>query len=193
MLGDAPAAVARPRPDQVAAVLRAAQEQQHRVRIVYSRAWEPGVGERVIEPYALRRTRRGWEVDAGPLDPAGAVRSFLVSNIREVAPLEEPFEIPAAAAAAIERSRRTTPVTLVLPRAAEWVLDRFAEGARIVDEDEDAMRVVVDLLPPLAHRVGLLLLVAGAGGFVMDGRELDTADQDLARQLLAHHLGTPDP
>src|SRR5690606_37662466 len=47
--------------------LRQAQGEARVVRIVYSRAWEPGVTEREIEPWRLVQTRRGWEVDAGPV------------------------------------------------------------------------------------------------------------------------------
>ena len=39
--------------------LQDAQEQRRKVRIVYSRAWRPGVTDRVIEPLRLVQTRRG--------------------------------------------------------------------------------------------------------------------------------------
>ncbi|NHA00255.1 WYL domain-containing protein [Nocardioides sp. W3-2-3] len=72
-----------------------AREQRRAVRVVYSRAWQPGVSEREIEPYHLVQTRRGWEVDAGPVGPDGSLRTYLLSNIRSVEVLERTFEVPA--------------------------------------------------------------------------------------------------
>jgi proteasome accessory factor C len=68
--------------------LQQARRERRVARIVYSRAWAQGVSEREIEPYRLVQTRRGWEVDAGPVDDEGRLRTFLLSNIREVEVLD---------------------------------------------------------------------------------------------------------
>jgi proteasome accessory factor C len=189
MLGEAPVSLVPPRPELLATTLREAQRDRRRVRIRYSRAWRPGVSERVIEPYRLQRTRRGWEVDAGPLDDDGAPRTFLVANIREATPLEETFEEPPEAAAAIATSRTPHQVEVVLPQRTRWVADRFAEAVEVLSEDDDSQLLSLAVLPPVDQRVGLLVLVAGPGAFVRDPPELRDADRTLARALLAHHRG----
>src|SRR4051794_25037909 len=88
--------------------LQEGQKMRHRVDIVYSRAWEPGVAERTIEPYRLARTRRGWEVDAGPLDAEGAMRTFLLSNIREAKRRDDAFELPPDLPHLLDEQRATT-------------------------------------------------------------------------------------
>ena len=54
----------------------------------------PGASDRVIEPYRLVRTRRGWEVDAGPPDDVAAVRTYLVSGIVDHELLDATFAPP---------------------------------------------------------------------------------------------------
>ena len=66
-------------PDGPAAWHRAAVEHR-RVAIRYARAWRPGTTERVVDPYRVARTRRGWEVDAGPPDADGRLRTYLLSG-----------------------------------------------------------------------------------------------------------------
>ena len=84
MLGDAAPDGAGPAPwNRLLEPIAEGQKRRVRVDIVYSRAWEVGVSERTIEPYRLVRTRRGWEVDAGPIDDRGKMRTFLLSNIRD--------------------------------------------------------------------------------------------------------------
>ena len=74
-----------------AQALHRAAEEHRRVRITYARQWHPGTRERVVEPYRLVRTRRGWEVDAGPPDERAAVRTYLVSGITALDVTEETF------------------------------------------------------------------------------------------------------
>ena len=88
--------------------LQDAQERQRKVRIVYSRAWYPGVTDRVIEPLRLVQTRRGWEVDAGPVGPEGNLRTFLLSNIRSVEVLDEGFQPPSGLESLLAKQRATT-------------------------------------------------------------------------------------
>ena len=62
---------------KIAAELNRAAQERRRLRIVYSRTWHPGTSERIVEPYRVIRTRRGWEVDAGPADDAGLLQRRL--------------------------------------------------------------------------------------------------------------------
>lgn len=178
--------------DAFARTLAAAVQQRRQVRIVYARAWRPGVTERVVEPYRLVRTRRGWEVDAGPLDEAGMPRTFLVSGIRSVQLLDESFEPPHDLDARIARNRAVTAVELVVPQAARWVVDRFAERVAVLQEDERDVKLRADLLPPVRQRLGLVLVTAGPDAYVMEPAELRDAGRELARELLEYHATYPD-
>lgn len=171
---------------QVAAALRQAGRERRRVRIVYWRAWRPGVSTRVIEPYRVVSTRRGFEVDAGPLDDSGAIRTFLVSGVSGVEVLDETFERPDDVAERIAASRRTTSVRLVVPRDRSWVVERFAERVDVLQADDD-LEVQADVLPPVQERVGLMLTIAGPGSFVVAPPHLADASAATARRLLAHH------
>jgi proteasome accessory factor C len=166
---------------------RAAREHR-RVRITYARAWWPGSSERVVEPYRVVRTRRGWEVDAGPPDEDGRLRTFLLTGVLDAEVLDEGFEPPADLVELLVAQRRTTPVRLVVPSSAVWVVERQAEKVELVREDGVESEVVAHLLEPVADRVARILLVAGPDAFVADARrEYDDAGRDLARRLLAHH------
>lgn len=167
--------------------LQAAQRERRAVRIVYSRAWEHGVTEREVHPYRLVQTRRGWEVDAGPPDDRGRLRTYLLSNIRSADALERTFELPAGVDAMLEAQRATTTVRMVLPQSARWVADFYAETVTNVSDDEMDVEVDVELLPPLERRVGMILLAAGPQAFVVSPRELETAGVVLAEELLLHH------
>jgi predicted DNA-binding transcriptional regulator YafY len=167
--------------------LQEAQRHRRAVRIVYSRTWQHGVSTRIIHPYRLVQTRRGWEVDAGPPDSAGRLRTYLLSGIREVDSLEEIFEPPAGLAAMLDAQRATTQVRMVLPHSSRWAADMYAETVTVLRGDEDDAEVSLELLPPLADRVGMLLLAAGSGAFVLDPPELANAGSVLAEELLVHH------
>ena len=145
---------------------------------------------RVIHPYRLVQTRRGWEVDAGPPDSAGRLRTFLLSGIRDVESLDQTFEPPTGLAAMLDAQRATTAVRMVLPHGSRWAADMYAETVTVLSADEDDAEVELALLPPLADRVGMLLLAAGSGAFVTDPPELANAGAVLAEELLMHH-GTP--
>jgi proteasome accessory factor C len=163
------------------------QRQQRRVDIVYSRAWEPGVTERSIEPYRLVKTRRGWEVDAGPLDADGEMRTFLVSNIRDARLTTDAFTMPAELPSLLQAKRATTRVQVELAQSARWAADMYAERVQVVEDREDSVVMDVELLPPLEHRLGLLLLASRSGARVVDPAELGTCEAELARRLLEHH------
>ena len=159
-----------------------------RVRIRYVRAWWPGVAERVGEPYRVVRTRRGWEVDAGPPDEDGRLRTYLLTGVVEAEELDEVFEPPESLVDLLVAQRRTTPVRLVVPTSAVWVVERQAERVEVIREDGSDSEVVAHLLEPVADRVARILLVAGPDAFVVTGaEEYQDAGRDLARRLLAHH------
>lgn len=168
-------------------VLQRAREERRRVRIVYSRAWVHGVGERVIEPYRLVQTRRGWEVDAGPVGDNGSLRTYLLSNIREAELLEESFEPPPDLPALLAAQRATTTVRLCLPQDGRWAADFYAEKVTFVEDDPESVVVDVELLPPLERRVAMLVLAAGPEAFVVEPQALDREVGLLAEELLVHH------
>jgi proteasome accessory factor C len=185
LLGGAEAAP--PEGGEVAAVLREAARTSHRVRLRYTRTWHPGVVDRVIEPYRVLTTRRGFECDAGPLDEDGAIRSYLVTGISEVEVLDETFERPDDVADRLERARRAVTVSVVVPHRSSWVVEQLAERVRVVRSDDDDLQLEADVLPPVADRVGLMLVVAGPDAFVTDPAGLTAAGRDTARALLEHH------
>jgi proteasome accessory factor C len=169
--------------------LQEAASRRQQVEIVYSRSWSVGVSERVIDPYRLVQTRRGWEVDAGPPDASGKLRTFLLSNIRSVSVLESTFEPPADLAAKLEEQRTTARVQVRIPHDARWAADMYAEKVSVVADAEDAVTLDLELLPPLEGRVGLLLLAAGPDAVVLSPPGLVAALPALARELLEHHRG----
>lgn len=173
--------------DHALAPLQEATRERRQVRIEYSRAWESGVTTRVIEPWKLVQTRRGWEVDAGPVDPRGEIRTFLLSNIRVAEVLDEFFEAPEDLDERLDRQRSTSVVRVRLPHAARWAADMYAEEVRVVADDETTVTVDLALLPPLDRRVGLLCLAAGPGAEVVEPGEFAGMGAALAAELLEHH------
>jgi predicted DNA-binding transcriptional regulator YafY len=167
--------------------LQDAARDHHRLRIVYSRAWTEGVIERTVDPYRLVQTKRGWEIDAGPPDEDGALRTYLLSNLRSFEVLEETYETPVDLAARLEAQRTTRTVRVRVPHGSRWVADVYAEQVRLVTDGEDDVTLDLDLLPPVERRVGLLLLTAGPDASVVDPPGMVTALGEVARELLAHH------
>ena len=160
------------------------RDQRRRVRIVYSRAWEPGVSERIIEPYRLQRTRHGWEVDAGPPDEHGKLRTFLLGHVRDAELLEETFEEPDRLAEMLEDQRRTTTVRASIAHAGRWAADRYAVGVTVVEDRQERVVLDLEVLEPVADRVGLLLLSTGEDFEVLSPLALRDAASDLASRLL---------
>ena len=169
------------------AELRRACEERRRVWIRYERVWEPGIVTHVIEPYALVRTRRGFEVDAGPVRSNGRIRTYLVNQIRELEVLDERFEQPTTAADLCAQNRRTTQVRIVVPRERTWTAEYLAEDIVEARSDDDDAELHVSLMEPLADRAGLLVVQAGPGAFIAAPPELATAAESVAQRLLDHH------
>ncbi len=188
MFGESGAATPRQLPaTEVLGRLREAHGTGRRVRIDYSRAWRHGVSTRVIEPYRFVQTRRGWEVDAGPVDDGGRTWTYLLSNIRSVEALDEGYVVPDGIEEILATQRRTESVRVRVPFGARWAAEMYAEQVTVVAEDEASVTLDLALLPPLRQRVGLLLLVAGPSAEVVDVPALATARAELAQRLLRHH------
>ncbi|PKW25724.1 WYL domain-containing protein [Phycicoccus duodecadis] len=173
------------RPDGPAAWYRAARNQQ-RVSIRYARSWRPGVTERVVEPYRVLRTRRGWEVDAGPPDENGRLRTYLVSGVVKARFLDESFELPDGLAEMLARQRATTPVEFVLPPEEVWVVERLAERVEEIGRDDDDVSIRAYFLEPVRERVAEALVTAGPRAMVVD-KDLMDAGRARAAALLEHH------
>lgn len=186
-LAPADAPLAAQRGAGAAQVLHRAAEDRRRVRITYNRQWWPGTRERVIEPYRLVRTRRGWEVDAGPGDERAAVRTYLVAGIVDLEVTAETFDLPADLDRLLAANRSAETVRLVVPQATRWAVERFAEATRVTDDDESDVALDADLLPPVADRLGLVLLCCGPTAFALAPDPLADAGRALARRLLEHH------
>ena len=157
------------------------------MRIVYSRLWEPGVSERVIEPYLLVNTSRGYEVDAGPIDDSGSPRTFIISRFNEYEILEDGFDRPPNAAELSESTRKTVAVSGFAPHRSRWAINKYAERVDWVDDSEDDDVVfVAHVLPPVTERVALMALAAGPE-LALDDDRYDQARTELARRLWDQH------
>lgn len=187
MFGTAQAATAPSTSSNALQPLQRAVTEHLRVHIVYSRAWVQGVTERTIEPYRLVQTRRGWEVDAGPPDDQGRLRTYLLANVRELDVSEEGFELPDQLDRLLEEQRATEIVRVQIPHAALWAADFYAEDVRTVDDAPDGATLDLDLLPPVKDRVALLVLAAGDEARVIDPPGQIAAGPELAHVLLEHH------
>ena len=143
----------------------------------------------MVEPYRLVRTRRGWEVDAGPADEVTPVRTYLVSGIVDYEVLDETFEPPADLDELLASNRAAERSSSWCRRTARWAVERFAESVTVLADDEESVELNADLLPPVASRLGLLLLCCGPDAFVVAPPTLSEAAETTARQLLDHHRG----
>jgi proteasome accessory factor C len=179
----------RPRsPHQADALaqLESAIRGTRRACITYSRAWEPGTVERVIEPYGLTHTGRGQELDAGPVQADGRIRTYLISRIRAVEVLDETFVRPDAADALIAANRQVATVSGYMPIDRIWVLRKWSEEFRITGQDNQGVAFEAELLPPVSWRAGLMRIAGGPDAY-LDEQTLDEEAIALARRLWAHH------
>ncbi len=165
-----------------------AAKAQTKVAITYVRAWHPGATRRVVEPYRVLRTRRGWEVDAGPPDESGRLRTYLLSGVVEAEFLDDAFERPDDVERLLVEQRRTTPIEFVVPPEELWVLERLAEHVEEIRRDDEDVSVRAHFLEPVRARVAAALVTAGPRAMVVD-RDLMDAGRELAAELLAHHRG----
>ena len=175
------------RPEVPPAEFYTAIQDHHKVRVTYARAWRPGVIERVVDPYRLTRTRRGWELDAGPPDEQGRIRTFLLNGVQDHEVLDESFNPPHDVDEMVRGHRKQESVELVMPHDARWAVDKYAEIVEVMDEDETSARLRVHLLEPVRQRLGLILIAGGPAAQLAEPAVLRDAGQELARTLLEHH------
>lgn len=173
-------------------LIRQAISEKRKVRFTYSREWQPGVGDRVVEPYALRRTYLGFELDAGPVGANGRIRTFLLRNIWQIEMLDDRFERPADVEALIAANRDTVLVQLYVPMMSKRTYEGLMLDWRVVKEDDprpDGERLLeVELQQPFAERLAMIMFRAGPGSAVESGPpELWDAAARRAQELLVHH------
>ena len=173
------------RPDsEIGRVLSEAISKRIAVEIEYSRTWKPGLVDRKVHPLRLVETARGWELDA--LLPDDEVRTFIIDRISDVALTQDSFEVPRGTTARLVEHRRPTTVDLVVPLGYQWAVDRYAESSTVVEQDEGDVSISAQFLPPVAERVGLVLITA-PNAFVIRPDELKEAGRQMADVLLDHH------
>ncbi|MEZ5159141.1 MAG: WYL domain-containing protein [Candidatus Nanopelagicales bacterium] len=173
------------RPDsEIGRVLSEAISKRVAVEIEYSRTWKPGLVDRTVHPLRLVETARGWELDA--LLPDDEVRTFIIDRISDVTLTQDSFEVPRGTTARLVEHRRPTTVDLVVPLGYQWAVDRYAETSTVVEQDEGDVSISAQFLPPVAERVGLVLITA-PNSFVIRPDHLKSAGQEMADVLLVHH------
>lgn len=169
------------------AVIRQAIAQRRRIRFRYARVWRPGISTRTADPYRLICTNRGWELDAGPLDDDGNPRSFLLSNLDELQILDATFEVPEGIEQVLQDNRAQIAVELSLPQRGAWGVDTQADRSGLIRSDPETITLRVELSPPYAPRLALILAPTGGEGMLMSNRELAPQITEVAKRLLAHH------
>lgn len=180
--------------------IRRAIVERRRLRFRYSREWEPGTSVRTVEPYELKKTHLGYEVDAGPVADNGRIRTYLVRNMSEIEVLDDHFEEPPNKRALIERNRETITVPIVIPKGERPAYEFLALDLDVLEDDVDdpdgERMVAVTLQQPFDERLALFMFRAGPDAFVAydialmnrdDFERYDSAAPTLARSLLAHH------
>jgi len=188
--------IVRPEPWDRLSDVQAAITNSRRLRLVYARQREPVIEDLVVEPYWLIRTHRGWELDAAVDDATDAdvggadlgvegIRTFIVSNVRELDVLDETFVPPDGLAEMIKHYRAVTVVVLDVPHDARWAVDKYAERVDLIEDRVDAARLRVHLLRPVRLRVGLMLVVGGPSARVVEPAELTDAGRKPARRMLS--------
>ncbi len=171
---------------RIAAIFNDAAATGHRMRITYANAWLPKVDTRIIDPYRVVSTSRGYEVDAGPLDEAGSPRTFLINQVRDWQVLEQRFTRPPGVAATLDANRELVAVHGYAPHEGMWAVFHWAERVDQGESDGFGVLFTAWLLPPLPQRIGLMMLLAGPDAY-LDDPDLDGYRANLAEELLEHH------
>ena len=95
------------------------------------------------------QTRRGWEVDAGPPDDRGRLRTYLLPNVREYDVLDDTFDPPEDLEPLLDAQRATETVRVQIPHDALWAADFFAEEVTPRRRRRPTATLDLDLLPPV--------------------------------------------
>lgn len=175
---------------EVLPTLREGIRERRKVSFVYSREWEPGVMPRIVEPYALKRTYLGYELDAGPVRDDGRIRTFLLRNMRDVELLDETFEMPDDVAELIDVNRETMSARVIVPKSAMRSYEGLVATLQVVTEDADGdgdRELQLTIQQPFHHRLALFLLRAGPEAILLEPESMSDVAADLATELLAHH------
>lgn len=170
----------------VAADIQRAAREHRQIQMTYSNAWLPRVRERIVHPYRVVSTARGYELDAGPLDDNGRPRTYLLPRIRDYRVLHEHFAVPANLDEALAANRRLTPVSGYSPHSGLWAIRRFSEITELQESDSEGATFTAWLLPPVPDRAGLMLLLAGRDAY-LDDPALDAQRDIRATELAEHH------
>lgn len=180
------------RPDNdIGRVLAEAISKRLAITIEYSRAWKPGVVDRTVYPLRLVETARGWELDA--LTPTDELRTFILDRVRHTTVTDTRFEVPRGITSRLAEHRRPTIVDLVVPHGYQWAVDRYAESSKVIEQDEGDVSIRAEFLPPVAERVGLVIVTA-PDALVIRPDSLKNVGHDMAGVLLTHHgLAPTDP
>lgn len=174
--------------DNLESSLRSAIETCTMVQISYERNWRPGKVTRVVHPYQLVLTRRGFELDAGPVQPDGRIRTYEIDSVLELKVLEDTFARPANANELCQANRDTIWLKVVVPRKQRWALETLSEDVRISSKsDRDDIEARVELREPFLERAGLLAVNMGPAAMIVAPPEYQDAGTILAQHLLRHH------
>lgn len=174
-------------PWQQLAELRSAIAARQRVRLTYARFWSPVIEETIIEPYWLTGTRRGWELDAASGDGLSDLRTYLLSNVREMEILDSSFEPPTDLAVVITKHRTESEVVLEVPHDTRWAVDKYAERVELITDSLDQAVLRVHLLQPVRLRVGMMLVVGGPTARVLAPDDLRSAGMEVAAEMLSRY------
>lgn len=174
-------------PLQQLADLRDAITTGRQVRLTYARFWSPVIEEKIVQPYGLIRTRRGWELDAAPGDERSDLRTYLLSNVRHLEVLPEVFEPPPNLPSLIAAHRTETVVVLRVPHDSRWAVDKYAERVELISDSVTAAVLRVHMLPPVRLRVGMMLVVGSPSAAVLEPDDLRDAGREVAGDLLRRY------
>jgi hypothetical protein len=163
------------------------------LRLTYARFWSPVIEEKIVQPYWLIRTRRGWELDAAPGDERSDLRTYLLSNIRRLEVLPEVFDPPPDLPSLITEHRTETPVTLRVPHFSRWAVDKYAERVELVSDSLEAAVLQVFVLRPVRLRVGMMLVAGGPTAEVLEPDDLREAGREVAADILSRYHDDPTP
>ena len=169
------------------APIRDAIASSQRLQIAYQREWRPGGSTRVVEPYRLLHTTPGLGAGRRSAGRRRRARTFLLANMSNIAALPERFVLPDGIGRVLEQHRSQVRVEVSLPQRTSWAAATFADRVSPRREDQETVTVAVDLSPPYARRLALILAPTMGEGMLMDHLELAQPIRENGSRLLRHH------